>query len=102
MAIDRTGCDLLCREPISEELHKLRDRACHILVSVVKGNVSGPVDPAVDPAQLLGFLGVRERVRGHPRGDGVGSYDHKQRARCDDGDKPATHRSTLCDRCYSR
>jgi len=41
-----------------------------------------------DPAQLLGFLGVRERVRGHPRGDGVGSYDHEQRARCDHGDKP--------------
>jgi putative transposase len=32
---------VLCREPISEELHKLRDRGCHILVSVVKGDVSG-------------------------------------------------------------
>ena len=75
---------VLCREPISEELHKLRGRGCHILVSVVKGDVSRPFDPA----QLLGFLGVREGVRGHPRGDGVGSYDHEQRARCDHGDKP--------------
>jgi len=31
---------VLCREPISEELHKLRGRGCHILVSVVKGDVT--------------------------------------------------------------